>query len=704
MQVPYSGAPQVGSNLQPQGSASAAVNENAFGAAGAIAQQRAGSELAKVGDQIFARALALQQLDQQAEASNAYSEYVKQQGSKFAEFESLQGKSAVDGYKPFLDDLNTSREDFSSKLNSDYARKIFDQESRSFVSHTTMSAARHSATQNKNYLIGTAQSSVDAAVNVTGMNPQSEELYKTSLENIDSQRGIMQTLKGWSSEQADEWVLNEKSKAVASRVESLSRTDPGAAQKVLNQAQKDGIISSDIAGRTGQYIRNQRIAVTSRVESAEFLAGKGYAFGSNKVSGDRLIEAIASNESGGNYSARGPVVVSGAFKGQRALGKYQIMPGNLQSWLKEAGMPSMTEVEFLNDHKAQDDLAKFKLLQYQEKYGSANEAARHWRGLADVDPTVNETAGTYLKKFNAALGRSAKSTDVESLAETRAKELIPDDAEFNQVFVDKVRAEHNLVLHQEKVENFERLQSIAEAINTVGMDGKLITSLDQLAPDIQEQFNQLKPTDQIKFRNALWKNAEGGYAPTPENTAAYQRWMGMLVNPQISEEDRQEALNQDFGTMSMPAKYRLALMKEQRRVMAKEGGNPQVGHAMQVLGPMLSQADIKKEDRDQFRGILQEILLTQFEAGKKRPNDAEILEIGQGLLREVVTSKGWLWDSRGPAFQQEVPEQIRIKIIDSYKATHQDSDPSDEEVQKIYTTIQFNQYFAKQKSEAGSRK
>lgn len=700
MEVPYSGAPQVSPELRPRGSISGAAPAQAFGAASAEATQRLGAEVARTGDEIFARAIALQQLDQQAEASNAYSEFVKQQGVKFANYETLQGKEAVDSYKPFIDDLSSAREEFSGKLNSDYARKIFDNESRSFLAHTTMSAARHSATQNKNYLIGTSQSTVDAAVDAAGANPTSEDLYLSSLGKVDSQRAQMQTLRGWSPEQADEWSLSEKSKVVAARVESLARTNPAAAQKVLNQAQKDGIVSSDIAGKAGQFIRNQRIAVTSRVESAEFLAGKGFAFGSGKVSGERLLDAIASNESGGNYAARGPEVVSGDFKGQRALGKYQIMPGNLQPWLKEAGMPSMSEVEFLNNHKAQDDLAKFKLLQYQEKHGSANEAARHWRGLADVDPTVNETAATYLKKFNAALGRTAKTADVESLAGDRAKSIIPDDDEFNQVFVDKVRTEHNRVLQQEKVENFERVQSVAEAINTVGSGGRLVTSLDQLSPDAQEQYNQLKPTDQIKFRNALWKNAEGGYAPTPENTAAFQRWMGLLINPQISDDDRQKALDQDFGTMEMPAKYRLALMKEQRRVMAKEGGNPQVGHAMQVLGPMLNQADVTKDDRDQFRGILQEILLTQFEGGKKRPNDAEILEIGRGLLRQVVTSRGWLWDSRGPAFQMEVPEQVRTKIIDTYKSSHQGSDPSDEEVQRVYTTIQFNNYFAKQKPES----
>ena len=51
------------------------------------------------------------------------------------------------------------------------------------------------------------------------------------------------------------------------------------------------------------------------------------------------------------------------------------MQGNLQPWLKEAGMPAMSEQEFINDHAAQDKLAGFKLAQYQDETGSANEAA-----------------------------------------------------------------------------------------------------------------------------------------------------------------------------------------------------------------------------------------------------------------------------------------------------------------------------------------
>lgn len=86
------------------------------------------------------------------------------------------------------------------------------------------------------------------------------------------------------------------------------------------------------------------------------------------VSGkEAFINAIAGQESGGNYNAENGD--TGAY------GKYQIMPSNWPSWAEEAGIgadaPRIPE--------NQEIVARFKLGQYYDKYG-ARGAAIAWYG------------------------------------------------------------------------------------------------------------------------------------------------------------------------------------------------------------------------------------------------------------------------------------------------------------------------------------
>ena len=68
-----------------------------------------------------------------------------------------------------------------------------------------------------------------------------------------------------------------------------------------------------------------------------------------------LKSAISNVESGGSYTAVGPVLTSGAYKGEQALGKYQIVPG---AWFDTLGLDPTSEADkqaFLGDTAKQDE-------------------------------------------------------------------------------------------------------------------------------------------------------------------------------------------------------------------------------------------------------------------------------------------------------------------------------------------------------------
>lgn len=102
---------------------------------------------------------------------------------------------------------------------------------------------------------------------------------------------------------------------------------------------------------------------------------KEFSEGGNEF--DNLVAAIGGQESGGNYNAK---------NGRTgASGKYQIMPDNWPSWSQEAGLPAGAEMTPEN----QEIVARFKLKQYNDKYGAAGAAVAWYSGEANAQRWVS---------------------------------------------------------------------------------------------------------------------------------------------------------------------------------------------------------------------------------------------------------------------------------------------------------------------------
>ena len=127
------------------------------------------------------------------------------------------------------------------------------------------------------------------------------------------------------------------------------------------------------------------------------------------------IAAVESRGSGG-YKARGPKVSRGQYAGERAMGRYQVMPGNLagvngSNWgwdLEILGRP-VTETEFMSNPQIQDAIAGGKLAQYKSRYGTWEDAASVWFSGRPLSPNNRgrDALGTspqqYVQKFTNAI-------------------------------------------------------------------------------------------------------------------------------------------------------------------------------------------------------------------------------------------------------------------------------------------------------------
>lgn len=134
----------------------------------------------------------------------------------------------------------------------------------------------------------------------------------------------------------------------------------------------------------------------------------GYADGGTEDEMDAYLRPLARIESGGQkdpYSVMGPQTKYG-----RALGKYQIMEGNVPQWTKAALGRALTKEEFLSNPQAQEATAKHRFGQYLTQAGTPEGAAGMWFGGPDYKKHMGarDVLGTsipqYMAKYKAGLG------------------------------------------------------------------------------------------------------------------------------------------------------------------------------------------------------------------------------------------------------------------------------------------------------------
>ena len=709
-QVPYTGVPSVQPSFDATPSVSSNIPMDAFGAGVANAVGHIGRAVEGAGNEIWARATAMQQLNEQANAANAVAEFTTAMGEKYAAYSSLSGKAAVDGYKPYIEDLNSTREAIGQKLNSPYAQKVYLQESRSIQARSVFSAAAHSGREGKNYAIGSTQSLIDARSNAAALAPQDEDSYKASLQQNAKDAQRLGDLHGWDAQTTKNYESQMNSKMTMGRIQGLAKSDVPAAQKLLDAAVKAGNITGEDLGRAQTYIRGQRLSVATRQEAARTMSGDNAGIASAKMPIDSVVEAIAGNE-GADYGTKHPPVthkVNGKTITEYGLGRYGVMQSNLQDWLKEAGMPAMTEQEFLNNPRAQDQLAKFKLGQYQEEGGSALAAANKWfTGSYNPDPKRTDgisTAASYQKRFLAGLAKNASAADMSNWGRARSKELFGDDAEAADAMEQSFMTRHSRQKAIDREDVQDNIDTIENAI-VPAKDGKLVTSIEDVQdPKVQAAWDALPIRMQNKYRKLLSQNAKGDYEATQANQIEYRTWLGRLTDPMASADEKRAAMNADFATMAMPAGQRQQLNMLKAKLWKDQNKNPALNHAMSISDDILRNAGItrskNKDDYDQIRGSMFLILNDRMNAGDPVKKDEEIRQISSRLVREVSNGKWFgILPSKEQAFKVQVPEKEKQYIIDKYTADT-GSAPTEKDIQSIYNAKMYNQLYGKAKKQA----
>ena len=262
-QIPYSPVPTVAPSEAPTPGFRLNTPEGAFGGGVAGATQGLGQSISSTGNELFGRAIAMQQLANESEAREADSNYMVAAGDLHAKYNSLQGKAAVDAYPEYTKNLKELRVKMRDGLSSQISQKMFDAQSLGTMGRSIFNGAGHAASETKKYAIGTVTAQMELDAKSVEDTPNDEALFKDKLKRVQDGARELSALQGLGpgSPQEQALMLKATSKLWAQRLVGQSRTAPFEAAKALD-ANKTMMTQDDYL-RVDGVVRTQGRAVGS---------------------------------------------------------------------------------------------------------------------------------------------------------------------------------------------------------------------------------------------------------------------------------------------------------------------------------------------------------------------------------------------------------------------------------------------------------
>lgn len=690
-QVPYTPVPSVSPVTPLPGGIHVDTPPAAFGTNIAQAVEGVGRQLEQGGNELFQRAVALQQLRNETEAKEADAQYMIGVGQRHAQFSALEGKNAVDAFPKYVADVQAMRQQYRDGLSNDMARRMFDSSSLSTMSRTVFNGAGHAAMQNKAWANGAADARIQAAAAMAATNYKDEGAFQDALKvNYDATATKAQ-LHGWDPAQFSDELNKENSKLYAKKIDGWRQYDPFAAGKYMEDNRtKLGLLYPEVERR----VRDSQNTVGARNLAHNLVYGENVSYGTGVVSMDRAKAAISAVESGGDYEN----ITDSKTRHGAALGKYQIMEDELQGDLARANLPSMTPQEFLKDHAAQEQVFEVKFGSDMQKYGSFNEAAARWIGLGAAGDRFGTTWQRYLVKTNAELAKTASLQDKEDIVRKQAAEVSPDPL-LPDYAANQVNIMHNHQIATQKDEEFRNRNTIEGAMMG-GPDGKLPSSVEELTanPEVRAAWDRLGAArdGQIQQRHYIQQLAKIAKGDTALTEQGLRRWNELIG---MRQSDPNEFLGVDIIDENLPISTKKELLKMQQDVNKVPDQDPKVTRALNILRGDMDAAGLSrtagadKEAYDNFVGVLTKTLQDYQTEHHQQPKMDEVRTMGARLLQQQSTPHWYSPWSTTPTFQVPVPDEAAEIIKADPYWVKQGIVPDNRMIQEIYAAQQYKKLY-----------
>lgn len=700
-QVPYTGTQSVSPQVDPLSQVHVDTPVAAFGGAVAGAITHMGEVAQGAGKELFDRANAIQTLHNQDVANSALADYQNELTQNYTDFTKNQGQDATSKLPQFMQDTETLRQTYAGKMPSPEAAYLFNQESRQSRFRTVFGAANYTREEMKRFSTQSFDLRMSSAGdNVAASMPGDQATLDKAIDSAKITAGQKWAEKGYhpGTPEYDQAVASDVSTHIVSKnIRELAKTQPIAAEALRQKELKAGNLTETDSANLDPILERAKINQGSRATGNAILSGEQGDWGSITVGAGRGLEVLSKSSGTGGYGVVGKDDPSG---NGHPVGKYGVPSSELPTWLKDAGMQPMTEQEFLANPKAQDQLAQNKLDSLQKQYGSFDETMKVWSSGIDTDGRI--------KAAHKALADTAGHAEVMGVTDRTASKVAPNDPMFLQATKDHVQTERTRSETFIAKDKFDNGNIVWDALLGVGSsNGKVPISRQELLasdPKVAEAYAKLDAKQQHAVDIGIMKNIDkGGYTPTIASQQLYEKLYGIAVNPDSTPTDRQKLIDTDPASLEMPLAQRQTLQKLRAKIYNGAVADPEIGHAMGVMGGVLKSYNLTPDQLNQFRGAFHDALQGYGEGQKKQVrSDDDIKMIGSRLLQAPITGHsyfGW-WNTTGPMeFETSSDTKAAQMLLGAFTKQY-GRDPNSQEQQQLNNALlryQFQQVGAKAK-------
>jgi hypothetical protein len=209
---------------------------DAFGAGIATAIGGLGKQLERSSDELFQRAVAVQELRNDAEAREADTQYMIAAGKLHAEYNALQQNDAVKAAPKYFKDLDDVRVQIRDGLSNDRVKKLYDGSSRSTMGRSIFNGANHAAEAAKKYFIGSAKANDALIAKAAEDNPGDEVGFRDLVSRrVKSAKEVAGALGIDEGNPQEELMVKEAvSDMWYSKIKGIAKKDPVKAQEVFD--------------------------------------------------------------------------------------------------------------------------------------------------------------------------------------------------------------------------------------------------------------------------------------------------------------------------------------------------------------------------------------------------------------------------------------------------------------------------------------
>lgn len=660
--VPYTGAPTVSPQLNPTPQMHVDSPVAAFGGAVAGAITHAGETAQGAGKELFDRAYAMQQFNEDVKADARASDAADKSVQEYLELAKRHGQQAQEYLPTYNRNLDQIREDGAKDL-SPYARAKYLGDTRRFQTGMLWRGgviAREGLDQagdeaHKAWMDSTGNGLAQTDPQDPNFRPMLDDMQKKGEEYYINR-------KGDDPETARRMAARDVSSQAMKTAKNLYRTNPVKAQDFVDQGVKAGYLHPEDAAAISGPIENAVNTKAAHSVAAKVSAGDPSIWGKDTVPAGNAVDALAKSPGGtGQYNSVGNKLPDGSYPvghygvNSKLLGA-ELPKANL---MDESGNAVTTEEQFRNSAKAQDDFAKAVFPRLQREQGGFAKAQRAWTG--DDSP----------QRLNTMLGHVAKTADPEIVRDKARTEMgrqAPNNPEAQSHAADVAEANQ---VHQKELDaksNQQLRQDTLAVIDGHDTDGKVPISLQEALenPKFADAYNRLDSINQDAVQKIIKKNSlVGGVVENPKGNMIFMHMMRIGRERETATPEELEYLaNLDPEAQSaMTRDQRKQLLPLQAAVLRQEAANPDVKRAMGLpaVQQLLKDSGIDKQSNpdaySKFYNSFHDALMNQG-AGAGRPikNDAEVLETAKTLVKpEIYNSNHWyrLWGQNKQPYEQD---------------------------------------------------